>query len=74
MAKRKFDMTKNGRDRFFRVNLYGSKGSLGMPTQFGAISLYIDRAERTLSLSDGSIITSVSLDRVKDILKEIGET
>lgn len=74
MAKRKFDITKNGRDRFFKANLYGSKGSLGVPTKFGAISLYIDRAERTFSLSDGDIIVSVSLDKVTDILKEIGET
>ncbi len=74
MAKRKFDITKNGRDRFFKANLYGSRGCLGTPTQFGAISLYIDKAERTLSLSDGSVIMSVSLDRVTDVLKKIGET
>ena len=72
--KLKRDESMIGRHRFIHRKLNGQSGGFDKEIKYGEVNLYIDRYERTFSLSDGDLILTVPLGQVVNIIGNIGET
>ncbi|MBE6618389.1 MAG: hypothetical protein E7626_01230 [Ruminococcaceae bacterium] len=72
--KIKRDERLAGAGRFVKVELKGARGGFDKETWYGIINLYIDRYERTFSLSDGDTMLTVPLHKVTDLINQIEGT